>query len=130
MRKLYTSPRNANIDRVVALMAARGIVTKVTNRSRYDHSPWKRFSYVGRYERRDEWPEVWIVHPEDYKAAHLAFRDLGLEPLLARAPELILARDTTPEMRRKRAVGRTRHIVLVAVLAMCAMLMLRYMQVL
>ena len=91
MRKLYTSPRNANVDRVVELMSARGIETKVTNRSRFDHSTWKRFSYVGRYERRDEWPEVWIVRPDDYKAAHVAFKELGLEPLLARAPELTLA---------------------------------------
>jgi len=129
MRKLYTSPRNDNIDRVVALMDARGIATKVTNRSRYDHTTWKRFSYVSRYERRSEWPEVWVVHPDDYKAAHLAFKELGLEPLIARAPELTLARDTSPEARRKGAVARARRIALVAVLAMCAMLMLRYLQV-
>lgn len=129
MRKLYTSPRDANIDRVVALMDARGIATKVTNRSRYDHSRWKRHSYVSRFDRRAEWPEVWIVHADDYKAAHLAFRELGLEPLIARAPELEQLRIATPETRRKHVIGRARHIALVAVLAMCAMLMLRYLQV-
>lgn len=129
MRKLYTSPRQANIDRVVALMDARGIVTRVTNRSRYDHTTWKRYSYVGRFERRTEWPEVWIVHADDYKAAHLAFRELGLEAFIARAPELEQLRVATPESRRSRAVARARHIALVAVLAMCAMLMLRYLQV-
>ncbi|MEO8748430.1 MAG: hypothetical protein ABI379_12355 [Rhodanobacter sp.] len=129
MRKLYSSPRNDNIDRVVALMDARGIETKVSNRSRYDHSTWKRFSYVERYARRPDWPEVWIVHPEDYKAARLAFRDLGLEPLIARATELAQVPETTPELRRKRAVARARRIALVAVLAMCAVLMLRYLQV-
>lgn len=129
MRKLYTSPRDDNIDRVVALLDSRGIATRVTNRSRYDHTTWKRFSYVGRFERREDWPEVWIVHPDDYKAAHLAFRDLGLEPLIAKAPELMKARENPPEAQRKHAVTRARRIALVAVLAMCAMLMLRYLQV-
>jgi len=108
MRKLYTSPRQANIDRVVALMDARGIATRVTNRSRYDHTTWKRYSYVGRFERRAEWPEVWIVHADDYKAAHLAFRELGLEPFIARAPEEVVAEQKTrladEKTRRQRLV--------------------------
>lgn len=126
MRKLYTSPRNDNIDRVVELMKARGIETHVSNRSRYDHTTWKRFSYVERYARRNEWPEVWIVRPDDYKAAHLAFRELGLEPLMAEAPELAALRGNSPVAQREHTVARVRRIALFAVLAACIMVMLRY----
>ena len=60
MRQIYTSPRQENVDRVVALMAEHGIATAVQNRSRYDHMSWKRHSYVERFERREEWAQVWI----------------------------------------------------------------------
>jgi hypothetical protein len=86
MRQIYTSPRAANIDRVVALMAEHGIATAVQNRSRYDRSTWKRYSYLQRHERREQWAQVWIRHPDDYTRA----RRIALLVVLAACGMLML----------------------------------------
>jgi hypothetical protein len=36
MRRIYTSPRIENVERLVAVMAEQGIATKVTNLRAYD----------------------------------------------------------------------------------------------
>lgn len=130
MRQIYTSPRAENIDRVIALMHASGIAASVANRSRYDHSSWKRHSYLQRQERREEWEQVWIVHPDDYKNARVLLAELGIEPVVVHGEELALARDTSPVTRRRHIVARARRIVLLVLLATCALVMLRYMHIL
>ncbi len=130
MRQIYTSPRSDNIDRVVALMTARGITTSVRNRSRYDRPTWKRVSYLQRNERREDWAQVWITHPDDYTQARVVLTELGIEPLIVHGDELAAARNASPVMRRGQVVARARRIALLVVLAACAMLMLRYMHVL
>lgn len=127
MRQLYTSPRSENIDRLVALLTEQGIATRVLNRSRYDRSTWKRASYLQRRERRDEWPQVWIAHPDDYTRARAILTGMGIEPFTVHGEELAAARDKSPELRRRYVAARVRRIVLLVVLGASVVLMLRYL---
>jgi ferric-dicitrate binding protein FerR (iron transport regulator) len=128
MRQIYTSPRQDNIDTVVALMAQHGIETTVTNRSNYNRPTWQRFSYSQRQDRAS-WPQVWISSADDYAKARTLLREIGIEPLIRHAEELAAARNPTPVDLQARAATRARRIVLLAVLAAAAMVVLRYMHV-
>ena len=129
MRQIYTSPRQENVDRVVALMAEHGIEASVANRSNYNRSTWQRFSYSQRQEDRSSWAQVWVTHADDYTRARTLLRDIGIEPVIRHGEELAAARNPTPEMRRQHTVERVRRIVLLLVLAAFAMVALRYLHV-
>ncbi|MCW8809047.1 MAG: hypothetical protein OQK79_13215 [Rhodanobacter sp.] len=130
MRQIYTSPRQENIDTVVALMAEHGIETMVTNRSNYNRPSWQRFSYTQQRDDKGNWPQVWISRAEDYAAARALLREIGIEPVIRHGDELEAARSPTPMIRREHTVARARRIVLLAVLAAFAMVVLRYLHVL
>ncbi|EIM00542.1 MULTISPECIES: hypothetical protein [Rhodanobacter] len=129
MRQLYTSPRQENIDRVVALMTEQGIETKVMNRSNWNRPTYQRFSYTHRDNQpgneRESWPQVWICHADDYTQARVLLRGLGIEPTTRHAEELAAARDPSPAARRKYTVARVRRIVLLAIGAVFVLAMLR-----
>jgi ferric-dicitrate binding protein FerR (iron transport regulator) len=129
MRQIYTSPRQENVDRVVALMAEHGIEASVANRSNYNRSTWQRFSYSQRQEDRSSWAQVWVTHADDYTRARTLLRDIGIEPVIRHGEELAAARNPTPETRRQHTVDRVRRIVLLLVLAAFAMVALRYLHV-
>jgi hypothetical protein len=130
MRQIYTSPRQENIDTVVALMAEHGIETVVTNRSNYNRPSWQRFSYTQQRDESGSWPQVWISRADDYTAARALLREIGIEPVIRHGDELAAARNPgTPMTRREHTVARTRRIVLLAVLAAFAMVVLRYLHV-
>lgn len=129
MRQFYTSPRPENIDRVVALLAEHGIATTVTNRSNWNRPSYQRFSYSRQRENRDSWPQVWINRADDYTQARALLREIGIEPLIRHGEELALARNPTPELRRRSVAVRIRRIVLLAVAGVFVVLMLRYMGV-
>jgi len=127
MRPLYTSPRQENIDRVVALLAEHGIETTITGRSNWNRPSYQRFSYSQRNENRESWPQVWVNRADDYTQARTLMRGIGIEPLVRHGEELALARNPTPEMRRASVATRVRRIVLLALAAAFLILMLRYM---
>jgi broad specificity phosphatase PhoE len=127
MRPLYTSPRQENIDRVVALLAEHGIETTVTGRSNWNRPSYQRFSYSQRNENRESWPQVWVNRADDYTQARALMRGIGIEPLVRHGEELALARNPTPEMRRASVATRVRRIVLLVLAAAFLILMLRYM---
>ncbi|WP_426700328.1 hypothetical protein ACPPVV_13090 [Rhodanobacter sp. Col0626] len=129
MRQIYTSPRQENIDTVVALMAEHGIETTVVNRSNYNRPTWQRFSYTEQRDDRSSWPQVWASNADDYTQARALLREIGIEPVIRHAEELAAERNPTPAMRRDHTVARVRRIVLLAVLAALAVVMLRYMHV-
>jgi ferric-dicitrate binding protein FerR (iron transport regulator) len=129
MRLIYTSPRQENIDIVVALMAEHGIEATVANRSNYNRPTWQRFSYSQRQDDRGSWAQVWITHADDYTKARTLLREIGIEPVVRHGEELAAARNPTPADRRAHTVARVRRIVLLAVLAVFAMAMLRYLRV-
>lgn len=87
MRRIYTSPRMENIDRLVAVMAEHGIATKVTNRRVYAGSSYRRFSYA-RPGHSDSWPAVWVCHASDHTRARKLMREIGIEPVTRYAEEL------------------------------------------
>ena len=129
MRQIYTSPRQENVDRVIALMAEHGIEASVANRSNYNRSSWQRFSYSQRQDNRDSWAQVWITHADDYTRARALLREIGIEPVIRHGEELAAVRNPTPTTRRQYTVARVRRIMLLLVLAAFAVVMLRYLHV-
>jgi hypothetical protein len=123
MRQIYTSPRNANIERVVQLMAEHGVQTTVNNRRAYQGSDWKRFSYSARGDR-DAWPQVWVVHSEDQTKARQVLRDAGLEPATRFADELAAARSVGDTSKHKRASVRVKLIVFALIAGVIALIAL------
>jgi hypothetical protein len=127
MRQIYTSPRQENIDAVVALMAEHGIEATVANRSNYNRPTWQRFSYTQRQDTRDSWAQVWITSADDYTRARTLLRELGIEPVIRHGDELAASRNPSPVTQRERAVTRTRRLALLAVLVGFVMVVLRYL---
>lgn len=121
MRQIYTSGRNENVDRVVALLREAGIETSVTNRSNYAGHDYKGPSYSAK-SSRDAWAQVWVVHSEDQAKARALLREIGIEPPTRYAEELEASRnkERTPVERRKRFVWsmRTALLVVIALLLM------------
>ena len=123
MRQIYTSPRNANIERVVALMAENGIQTSISNRRNYQGSDWKRFSYTAPGER-DSWPQVWVVRSEDQTKARQVLRDAGLEPATRFADELAAARSAGDTTQHRRVSIRIMLVVFALVAGVIALIAL------
>jgi broad specificity phosphatase PhoE len=131
MRLLYTSPRQENIDRVVAYMAENGVETTITNRSNWNRPSYERFSYSQRTEKRDSWPQVWVSRADDYTKARELLRQLGIEPMIRFGEELAAERNPVQSLyvRREHTVGRVRRIALLAILGVFMVLALHYLHV-
>jgi broad specificity phosphatase PhoE len=131
MRLLYTSPRQENIDRVVAYMADNGIETTITNRSNWNRPSYQRFSYSQRNEKRETWPQVWVTKADDYTRSRELMRQLGIEPLVRHGEELAAERNPVQSMytRREHTVARVRRIALLAILGVFMVLTLHYLHV-
>lgn len=129
MRQIYTSQRQENIDRVVALMTDHAIETSVTNLSNWNRPSYNRFSYTERNESRDTWPQVWISRADDYTRARELLIELGIEPVIRHAEELAEARNPSSTVQRRNTVARVRRIVLLAVVGAFAMVVLRYLHI-
>lgn len=115
MRRIYTSPRVENIERLVAVMAEHGITTKVTNRRVYDSKSYSRFSYA-RPGHSDDWPAVWVKHADDHTRARQLMREIGIEPVTRYAEDLAAYRWQKSGGRgRTRVAARIRTAVLIAV---------------
>ncbi|HEX7915384.1 hypothetical protein [Rudaea sp.] len=119
MRQIYTSARNENVDRVVALLREAGIETSVTNRSNYKGHDYKGPSYSSK-SGRDDWAQVWVVHSDDQTRARALLREVGIEPPTRYAEELEASRgkERTPEQRRSRFIWNMRTLLLVAIVAL------------
>ena len=129
MRQIYTSPRQKNIDSVVALMAEHGISATVANTSNYNRPTWQRQSYAPRRQDRSGWAQVWITHADDYSQARKLLIELGIDPVIRHGEELAAARNRTPVERRARIATWVRRGLLLAVLVVFTVQMLRYLQV-
>ncbi len=126
MRQLYTSPRQENIDRVVAMLTEHGIESTVTNRSNWNRPSYQRFSYSQQQDSRESWPQVWVSRAEDYAQARSLLRELGIEPVIRHGEELAAARDPSRQVGRRSTPNRVRRILLIAVVAVFALQALRY----
>lgn len=115
MRRIYSSPRIENVERLVAVMAEHGIATKVTNRRVYDSKSYRQFSYA-RPGHNDDWPAVWVKHASDHARARQLMRDIGIEPVTRYADELAAYRFQQNGGRNPANIAaRVRIVVLVAV---------------
>lgn len=130
MRQIYTSPRQQNVERVVALMAEHGIATSVTNRRAYARPSYSRFSY-SRTNDSEEWPKVWITHAADQTRARQLLREIGIEPATRYVDALAAERNPAlPDpQRHRRAASRVRMAVIGAVAAAFLLLVLRMLAV-
>ncbi|TAL98606.1 MAG: hypothetical protein EPN69_01670 [Rhodanobacter sp.] len=129
MRQIYTSPRQKNIDSVLALMVEHGIRATVANRSNYNRPTWQRHSYAARRQDPSRWAQVWITHADDYSKARKLLLELGIDPVIRHGEELAAARNLSPIDRRTLIATRVRRILLLAVLLVFAVQMLRYLGV-
>lgn len=130
MRQLYSSPHQVNIDRLVAILGEQGIECSVQNVSKWNRRGYQRFSYTQQRENRDQWPQVWITHADDYTRARELLREIGLEPVIRHGAELAAMRNPSPYARRGDVAARVRRIVLLAVVGAFLMVMLRYLHIL
>lgn len=114
MRRIYTSPRIENIERLCAVMAEHGIATQVTNRRVYDSKSYSRFSYA-HPGRSDTWPTVWVTYANDHTRARQLMKDMGIEPPTRYAAELEADRARKASRRSpERIASHVRTIALVA----------------
>jgi hypothetical protein len=121
MRRIYTSPRMANVERVVELMRRNGIETSMANRRAWQADDWKRFSYSAR-GNSESWPQVWVVRSEDQTRARQLLRDAGLEPSTRFADELAATRGVG-DMHQHRAVSaRVKLVVLALILGVLVLI--------
>lgn len=121
MRMVYTSPRIANVERVVALMSDAGIETRIENKSALRHAKYKRVSYTGRQDR-SAWAQVLVVRSEDRPRARQLLREAGLEPSNRFADELAASAVAGDPARHRRASWRIKAVA-VAFIVGIAMLM-------
>lgn len=122
MRQIYTSLRQENIDRVIALMTEHGIDTTVSNRSSYKGGEWKRFSYSNRPDA-STWPQVWVVNANDQTRARGLLREAGIEPPVRYAEELAASREPLTGPARHRAVAGRMRMVALSLVAVAAVLL-------
>ena len=130
MRRIYSSPRVENVERLVAVMTEHGIATKVTNQRAYDRKSYSRFSYA-RPGHSDNWPAVWVRHAADHTRARQLMRDIGIEPVTRYVDALAAARDpAVPDPdRHRRAAMRVRTALMAAVGAAFLLLVLKMLAV-
>lgn len=114
MRQIYTSPRNENVERVVAMLQEAGIATSVTNRRAYAGHDYKGPSYASP-PKRDTWPQVWVVNSEDQTRARALLREAGVEPPTRFADELEAAPRGGGERRRHALIWRFRLFLLACI---------------
>jgi hypothetical protein len=116
MRQIYTSQREENIDRVVALMKEAGIETTLTNRRNYGGHDFRGPSYSQKVDR-ETWPQVWVVHAEDQTRARAILREIGIAPPTRFVDEVAASRnkEIAPAQRRVAFAWRVRTALLLAI---------------
>lgn len=130
MRQIYTSPRQDNIDRVVALLGENDIETTVTNRSSWKRPTYQRFSYSQRQDDRDSWPQVWVQSADDFPKARALLKDIGIEPVVRFQEELQLHRQPDRRPQAQRTASRVRLMALAVVAGVMLIVVLKATQVL
>lgn len=130
MRQIYTSPRQENIDRIVALLGEHEIETTVTNRSNWKRPSYQRFSYSQRQDDRESWPQVWVKHADDFPHARALLKDIGIEPVVRFQEELQLHRRPDYRPPAQRTAARVRLMVLAIVAGVMLVVVLKATQVL
>ena len=115
MKQVYTSPRNENVERVVAMLNEANIATSIINRRAYAGHDYKGPSYSSP-PSRDTWQQVWVVNSEDQTRARALLREAGVEPPTRFADELASSsRGGSGDRRRRALIWRFRLFLLVCI---------------
>ncbi|KJV30909.1 DUF2007 domain-containing protein [Luteibacter yeojuensis] len=130
MRQIYTTPRQDNIDRVVALLGEHGIETTVTNRTSFNRPTYQRFSYSERNTDRSAWPQVWVKHADDFTKARELLKGIGIEPVVRFQEELRVHRAPSFHPPQQRTAARFRLMALAIVAGVMLVVVLKATQVL
>ncbi len=77
MRRIFTSPRLENVERVAAMLKEEGIEARITHGRSYKGGARSHFTYRDN-ARTEPDPAVWIVTPDDQPKARALMRDAGL----------------------------------------------------
>jgi len=125
MRQIYTSPRQDNIDRIVALLTEHAIETSVTNRSTWNRPTYQRFSYSQRNDDRNSWPQVWVKSADDFPKARALLKDIGIEPVVRYQEELAIHRQPDRRPVAQRTASRVRLMVLAIVAGVMLIVVLK-----
>src|SRR3546814_20456774 len=87
MRKVFTSARLENVERVAKLLEDDGIEVRITNGRSYKGGIHGNFSYRGEGNKL---PEVWFVRSAEQPRAHSMLRAAGLMASPSNAPDRFL----------------------------------------
>jgi hypothetical protein len=77
MRKIFSSPRLENVERVAALLMEHGVEARISNGRSYKGRGRSHFTYRD-HARSEPEPTVWIVKPDDQPKARELMRAAGL----------------------------------------------------
>lgn len=88
MRKVFTSARLENVERVAKLLEDDGIEVRITNGRSYKGSIRGNFSYRGEGTKM---PEVWVIRSADQPRARAMLREAGLMDSTRNAPDSFLS---------------------------------------
>ncbi len=117
MRKIYTSPRVENVDRVAQLFAEHGIAARVTNDGGWRGRSHRRFSYFGDDRQHAAWPQVSVIKAEDQPRARALLREIGIKPAVQFGEELELERSgNKPIVAKRRQIVTRVRLVLFAII--------------
>src|SRR3546814_2475071 len=75
MRKVFTSARLENVERVAKLLEDDGIEVRITNGRSYKGGIRGNFSYRGE---SNQMPEVWVVRSAEQHRSRAMLREVGL----------------------------------------------------
>jgi hypothetical protein len=121
MRKIFTSPRLENVERVAEMLKEHGVDARITNGRSYKGAVRGHFTYRD-HARSEEQPTVWIVKPDDQPKARELMRAAGLLDS-GRSPTsyvptetLVAARDADIENATKRRVLLVKVALLIGIL--------------
>lgn len=116
MRKIFTSPRLENVERVAALLMEHGVEARITNGRSYKGRGRTHFTY--RDDARSEPdPVVWIVKPDDQPKARELMRAAGLLDS-GRSPTSYVPTDTLVSTRATDIENTTKRRVLLIKVAL------------
>src|SRR3546814_9874795 len=88
MRKVFTSARLENVERVAKLLEDDGIEVRITNGRSYKGGIRGNFPYRGEGNKM---PEVWVVRSADQPRARAMLREAGLMDYTRNAPDSFLS---------------------------------------
>jgi hypothetical protein len=78
MRQVFTSVRLENVEAVEKMLNDAGIETRITQGRSWKGVSRREFSYTAKNHDASQQPGLWVIKPEDFKAAREILHQAGL----------------------------------------------------